>query len=214
MSDMGEDHAALMDRTYRVQRRFYDLTRAWFLLGRDRLIADLDAPAGARVLEVACGTGRNLAEIGRWFPGVHLHGLDISQEMLKSARARLEGRAELALADAAGFDAQALFGQPGFERVVLSYSLSMIPEWEAALEAALDCVAPGGSLHVVDFGDQADLPGWFRLGLRAWLARFHVSPRADLFDAAERLAARSGTCCDARRLFRGYAWSVTMTRPG
>ena len=37
-------HAALMDRTYRHQRLIYDATRAWFLLGRDHLIAHLDVP--------------------------------------------------------------------------------------------------------------------------------------------------------------------------
>ena len=213
MSDDGDRHAELMDRTYRVQRRFYDLTRARFLLGRDRLIADLDPPEGARVLEIACGTGRNLAEIGRRYPGVRLHGLDISSEMLKSARATLGDRAALALADATDFDAEALFGHEEFERVVLSYSLSMLPAWEAAREAALARVAPGGSLHVVDFGEQAGLPGWFRRGLRAWLARFHVAPRADLFEAAASLATRSGARCEARRLSRGYAWSLLLARP-
>lgn len=37
-------HAALMDATYRHQRRIYDVTRRHFLLGRDRLIAELDPP--------------------------------------------------------------------------------------------------------------------------------------------------------------------------
>lgn len=49
-------HAALMDRTYRHQRRIYDATRAYFLLGRDHLIAQLAPPEGGRVLEIACGT--------------------------------------------------------------------------------------------------------------------------------------------------------------
>jgi len=86
-------HAALMDATYRHQRRIYDVTRRHFLLGRDRLIAELDPPPGARVLEIACGTGRNLDLIGRRWPGCRLSGLDISQEMLASARARLGRRA-------------------------------------------------------------------------------------------------------------------------
>ena len=79
-------HAALMDQTYRHHRRIYDLTRAWFLLGRDHLIADLDVPAGGRVLEIACGTGRNLDHIARRYPGCALCGLDISEQMLASAR--------------------------------------------------------------------------------------------------------------------------------
>ena len=56
-ADVHSDHSALMDRTYRYQRFIYDLTRRYFLLGRDRSIRELDVPANANVLEVACGTG-------------------------------------------------------------------------------------------------------------------------------------------------------------
>ncbi len=140
-------HAALMDATYRHQRRIYDVTRRHFLLGRDRLIAELDPPPGARVLEIACGTGRNLDLIGRRWPGCRLSGLDISQEMLASARARLGRRATLALGDATRFEALPLFGTDRFERIVLSYALSMIPDWREALrEAALHLVPGGGCM--------------------------------------------------------------------
>ena len=70
-----------------------------------------------------------------------------------------------------------LFGVPGFSRIFVSYSLSMMPGWQAVLDRALGWVAPGGELHVVDFGGQEGLPGWFRLGLRQWLRLFHVTPR-------------------------------------
>ena len=47
---------------------------------------------------------------------------------------------------------------------MISYALSMIPPWREALAHALDVVAPGGSLEIVDFGDCAGLPrpvqGW------------------------------------------------------
>lgn len=206
-------HAALMDRTYRRQRRIYDLTRAGFLLGRDRLIAELDPPAGGRVLEIACGTGRNLDLIGRRRPDVALRGLDISQEMLASARARLGGRARLVRADACAFESRALFGEPGFDRVVLSYSLSMIPDWRRALAAALAATAPGGELHLVDFGTQARLPGWFRGGLRAWLARFHVTPRDDLAAEIAQAAETAGAAWRWRSLYRDYAQQAVLTRP-
>jgi S-adenosylmethionine-diacylgycerolhomoserine-N-methlytransferase len=75
-------HGALMDRVYRRQKHIYDLTRKFYLFGRDRLIAELDARPGASVLELGCGTGRNLAQIGARWPRVALHGLDISREML------------------------------------------------------------------------------------------------------------------------------------
>lgn len=152
-------HAALMDEVYRGQRHIYDFTRKYYLFGRDTLIEGLNARQGMRVLEVACGTGRNLAKIGKAWPGVRLYGLDISVEMLKSARAAVGNEARLGEGDACSFDPQALLGEAAFDRIVLSYSLSMIPDWEGAYAHAASLLAPGGELHVVDFGDLGGLPG-------------------------------------------------------
>lgn len=213
----GADHARAMDAQYALQRHVYDLTRKYYLLGRDRLIRELAVPVGGSVLEVGVGTGRNLALAAKQFPDARLFGLDISAEMLKSAqvnmaRAGAMERTLLGRADATAFDPQALFGEPGFDRVYVSYSLSMIPQWEAALAQALSVVEPGGSLHIVDFGQQEGLPGWFRTGLRAWLTKFHVTPRADLFAVAERIAAAQGATARTRSLYRGYAWEVMIAR--
>src|SRR5215469_4205976 len=95
------DHAALMDSVYRRQRYIYDFTRKYYLFGRDRLIRELALAPGARVVEVGCGTGRNLVQIARRYPEAKLFGLDASSEMLKSAthslkRAGLESRVALA----------------------------------------------------------------------------------------------------------------------
>lgn len=209
----ARDHAALMDSVYRGQRHIYDLTRKYYLFGRDRLIAGLDARPGSAVLEIGCGTGRNLALVGRRWPGAALHGLDLSSEMLKSARATLGGKGALALGDATAFSSQTLFGRAGFDRVILSYATSMIPDWRAALEQAVAVLAPGGSLHIVDFGDLAGLPQPFRALLRKWLAWFHVTPRLDLADAATSLAARHGLSCKAERGMLGYYRLITLTCP-
>ncbi|MFM7378860.1 MAG: class I SAM-dependent methyltransferase [Erythrobacter sp.] len=197
-------HAALMDEVYRGQRHIYDFTRKYYLFGRDTLIARLDARPGMRVLEVACGTGRNLAKVARAWPRVRLFGLDISSEMLKSARAALGGEARLGEGDACAFDPQSLLGEPAFERIVLSYSLSMIPDWQGALAHAAGQLAPGGSLHVVDFGDLGGLPGLFAKGLRAWLAKFHVAPRVDLPEVAASIASARGLSLESKRGPLGY----------
>lgn len=185
-------HAALMDEVYRGQRHIYDFTRKYYLLGRDTLIAGLDAWPGMRVLEVACGTGRNLAKVAKAWPGVRLYGLDISSEMLKSARAALGEDARLGEGDACAFNPTSLLGEPQFERIVLSYSLSMIPDWEGALDHAAGLLAPGGTLHIVDFGDLSGLPRPLAAALRAWLAKFHVEPRAAMPGVAARIASARG----------------------
>ncbi|MGJ8479162.1 class I SAM-dependent methyltransferase [Sphingobium yanoikuyae] len=203
-------HGQLMDGVYRYQRHIYDLTRKYYLLGRDGLIADLDPPAGGAVLEIGCGTGRNLIAVGKAWPKARLYGVDISDAMLDTARvsvarAGMADRVTLAQGDACGFDPQALFGRASFERVFISYALSMIPEWEMALVQAARCVAPGGKLEIVDFGQQDELPALWKRALFGWLERFHVSPRRELNGAINRLAQDMGGFPHVRMLYRGYA---------
>ncbi len=81
------DAAALMDRMYRRQRHIYDLSRKFYLLGRDEAIARLRPAPGDKVLEIACGTGRNLIQLARAYPEARLFGLDVSREMLATAAA-------------------------------------------------------------------------------------------------------------------------------
>ena len=109
--EQPSSHAALMDGVYRYQRHVYDLTRKYYLLGRDRLIERLDVPPGGTVLELGCGTGRNLARAARAYPDARFFGLDISAGMLETAavavrREGLSGRVALARGDASDFDAQ------------------------------------------------------------------------------------------------------------
>jgi S-adenosylmethionine-diacylgycerolhomoserine-N-methlytransferase len=203
-------NGAHMDAIYRVQRHFYDLTRKPYLLGRDVMIAGLAVPQGGTVLEIGCGTARNLLCISRRYPSARCFGVDVSSVMLQTARASITrqgagSKVQVALADATDFDPVSLFGVARFDRVVISYALSMIPEWDAAFVAAAGLLAPGGSLHVADFGDQHGLPGWFRKGLFAGLEMFSVTPRLDLAERADGIARALGHDCRFRHLYRGYA---------
>ena len=198
-------HADLMDSTYRYQRLFYDITRRYYLLGRDHLIVRLEPHRGARILEVACGTGRNLARTSRRYPEAELYGMDISQQMLLSARKTLGEAAQLKQGDACTFDGRALFDCDGFDRVVISYGMSMIPDWQGAIRNAAAQLRPGGELHIVDFGDQRGLPLWFRKILFAWLDRFHVTPREMLEEVLRQIAGEMALECNHTPLFRGYA---------
>ncbi|MEI9924051.1 MAG: class I SAM-dependent methyltransferase [Bradyrhizobium sp.] len=69
-----------MNRMYRRQRHIYDGTRRYYLLGRDQLISGLQPGAGASVLEIGCGTGRNLVLAGRLYPDARFFGIDVSTE--------------------------------------------------------------------------------------------------------------------------------------
>lgn len=211
----SDDHAAGMDRMYRHTRHVYDLTRKYYLLGRDRLVRDLDLPEGGTVLEIGCGTGRNLIAVARAWPKARIHGVDISEEMLKTARAAiaaagLSDRVSVARADAVTLDPAPLFGRAAFDRVYFSYTLSMIPDWTGALARALDLVAPTGRFHAVDFGRFERLPRFVKSVMLWWLTRFHVTPRDTLDTALETAAAARGRAVTIERPFLGYAQSAVV----
>lgn len=209
-------HAERMDRQYRYQRHLYDLTRKYYLFGRDRLLKQIPAEAGQSILEVGCGTGRNIEHMARLYPHARFFGLDISKEMLETAHRRFARKGvsapRLHVADAASFSAGE-FGETGFDHIVISYALSMIPAWERAVECSLAALKPGGSLHVVDFGQQERLPLLFRRLLRGWLERFHVQPRADLFEVMRSAAQRRGATLQTATPYGGYAWIGVAKMP-
>ncbi|MFM1815850.1 MAG: hypothetical protein RLZ98_2545 [Pseudomonadota bacterium] len=206
-----------MDGIYRYQRYIYNATRKYYLLGRDRMLAELNVPAGGTILEPGCGTGRNLILAARRYPDAQLYGFDISSEMLKTARTAIEragfsDRITVTEGDATNFDPQAMFGVSDFDRVFISYSLSMIPPWKEALPAAMKAVAAGGSLHIVDFGQLEGWPKFVRAGLYAWLRQFTVHPRAELEVVLGELARTEAAKLKFEKLYRGYAEYAILTR--
>ena len=216
MSETG--HASLMDGVYKYQRHFYDLTRKYYLLGRDRMLDNLQVPDGGSVIEIGCGTGRNLIKAARRYPKAKLYGVDISDEMLKTARSNIEkaglsDRIELGQGDATNFSSEEIFGVPTFDRAFISYALSMIPDWQGTIRHSATLIGAGGALHVVDFGQQERMPGWFRSMLFAWLDKFHVEPRADMGDVLREVAGGQAAEAAYDSIYRGYAVLGSLKRP-
>ena len=213
------DAAQHMDGIYRYQRYIYDATRKYYLLGRDRMIAGLSPPPGGTVLEIGCGTGRNLILAAKRYPNAQFYGFDISNEMLTTARASvaragLADRIKLAQGDATSFDVQEMFGIASVDRAFCSYTLSMIPPWEAVLPQAVQCVGPTGSVHVVDFGDMGGWPKWFGSAMYAWLSKFTVYPRESLESALQAAADDAGARLSFEVLYRRYAQLGVITKAG
>jgi S-adenosylmethionine-diacylgycerolhomoserine-N-methlytransferase len=200
-----------MDKMYRHQRYFYDLTRKYYLLGRDRLLGEMKPESGENILEIGCGTGRNLIVLARRHPSANFFGLDASAEMLRTARAKTEA-AKLsnvtlkhALADDFSFDKTFALSAP-FDAVFFSYSISMIPAWREAIANALENLKPDGSFYIVDFYDQKDLPRWFRKILKGWLKQFHVQFWGDLIPHLESLEKRGAGKLKVTSIARRYAF--------
>ncbi len=209
-------HAALMDRNYRFQRHIYDATRKYYLLGRDPMISGLAVPRQGLGPRDRLWHGQK--------PVPRRQTLSIAQNssastsphaMLEKASATLAkeglaGRTKLAQGDATTFEAKTLFGVKKFDRIFISYALSMIPDWEGAVAAALRALSPQGSLHIVEFGQQERLPRLFKYGLHAWLRKYHVTPRHNLRAELHRQASEAGRTLRFDRLYRDYVWLAVI----
>jgi len=125
---------------YDLQIRFFE--RVLFGDGR----AWVCSQAEGEVLEIAVGTGRNLAH---YPPQVRLTGIELSPAMLELAgrRAQQVGRqADLRVGDAQALD----FEDERFDTVVCTLSLCTIPDERAAVAEAKRVLRPGGRFLLLE----------------------------------------------------------------
>ena len=175
MADAKRDHRAFLNRYYGISRHFYDLTRKYYLFGRDAILQELLQEDWRRLIDVGVGTGRNLRILRARRPQAEYGGIDASDEMLDHTRSRAPW-AKLVHGFAEDVDLTQVFDGERPDRILFSYCLSMVGDPVAALRNAQRALAPGGKVVVVDFGDLEGFPGLFRVALRKWLDTFHVKP--------------------------------------
>jgi len=162
---------------YRFHAPVYDWTRWIFLHGRNFAARCLDLKPHDAVLEVGCGTGLNFRHVIERIDPQRgaLVGLDFSRDMLAKARKRRarKGWTHLQLVRS---DATRMRFRRPFDAVLFGYSLTMIPDWNRALDNAFELLRPGGRLVILDF---SAFRGWGALGAlpRAWLRLHHVETK-------------------------------------
>lgn len=143
---------AALDGFYRWHARIYDWTRPFLLFGRGAAADALEAHSGHLVLDVGCGTGASLPRLAK--TGASVVGIECIESMRRRAQARVLGRG---LGGRVHFDGRPYGAHAGYEgrvdRILFSYSLSMIPLFAAILERARRDLRAGGRIVVLDFLD-------------------------------------------------------------
>lgn len=207
------DATARMDRKYCYQRYVYDLSRKYYLFGRDTLLNDIVLQADENLLELGCGTARNLTKLAYRYPIAQFFGVDASALMLDMARKNLQkvhygNSIQLKQGLAEQISWRDLNLTEPFDHILFSYVLSMLPDWERALEHALTLLKPQGCLHIVDFSDQATMPSYLRKSLLTWLDWFDVHPHPSMLQKLTTLAqAQHADLCVQQLPYR-YAFLV------
>ena len=147
-----EHREALVDRWFTGTGKSYDRVVAWTTLGLDgywkkKLLAAMPDRA-ERVLDLACGTGIVLEKLAKKYPDARLVGVDLTEEYLAVARAKLTER---------GIDAELIHSNAetapltgSFDAVCSSY----IPKYVdpiALLERITPHLEPGATVVLHDF---------------------------------------------------------------
>lgn len=184
----GKDHASRMESFYAGQAGAYDDFRKRLLQGRQELWNAIEAPVDGVWVDMGGGTGSNLEYFGDRIARLKkVYVVDLSHSLLAVARQRM---AERGWHNAQAVEADATIFQPAdgpVDVVTFSYSLTMIPDWFAAIENALAMLKPGGLIGVVDFYVSRKFPSdglrrhsWFTRNFwPVWFGNDNVFPSAD-----------------------------------
>lgn len=185
----GGTHEERLGSFYQGQADHYDAFRKRMLHGREELMESLPAKSGQIWIDIGAGTGENAEMMGQRlcaFQAVHL--VDLCVPLLEIAKRRIEknGWTNVRTVHA---DAIAYRPEEQADLITFSYSLTMIPDWFAALENAYAMLKPGGRIGVVDFyvsrkypdepfvrhswGTRSFWPLWFASD-NVWLNRDHL----------------------------------------
>jgi S-adenosylmethionine-diacylgycerolhomoserine-N-methlytransferase len=148
----GDDHAARMESFYAGQASAYDKFRQRLLPGRDEMLRALGELRGDVWVDMGGGTGGNLEFLGERISHLQkAYVVDLSPSLLEVAGKRIE-RMQWDNAAVVEADATTYVPPEGqVDLVTFSYSLTMIPDWFAALEHAWSILRPGGRIGIVDF---------------------------------------------------------------
>lgn len=184
----GKTHAERMESFYGGQAKNYDSFRKRLLHGREELWKSLPKPEGGIWVDMGGGTGSNIENLADDIDKLEkVYVVDLSESLLKVADERFKERGWSNVTTAAADATKFTPAEQQVDVVTFSYSLTMIPDWFAAIENAKRILKPGGVIGVVDFyvsrkypGEGHKKHGWFtRSFWPVWFASDNVYPNPD-----------------------------------
>lgn len=179
-----------MRDAYRRWAPVYDLTFGSIAEAGRRHVARIINRRKGSVLEVGVGTGLSLRCYG---DHLSITGIDLSPDMLKKARARVE---RLELGNIAGLhemDASALaFPDESFDTVVAMYVITVVPNAERVMRELERVCATGGEVILVNHFSQEE-------GVRSFFER-KIAPIAGFIGWRSVFAVDRVLVCDDLRL--------------
>lgn len=148
----GKSHAERLDNFYSGQMNDYDNFRKRLLRGRTEMMNSVPVSDGAVWVDMGGGTGANLENICDKIPTLKsVYIVDLASSLLEVAQKRVEEH-QWENVHIQNDDATTFTPPEGYADIVtFSYSLTMIPDWYAAMDNALRILKPGGVIGVVDF---------------------------------------------------------------
>ena len=152
---------------------------------RPRAVTRLDLKAGDRVLEVGCGTGRNLPYLSQAVgPDGYVYGIDISEGMLAKAREACDKNGwtnvTLIRSDAAEYELP-----EAVDGAIFSLSYCTMRRRKQALRYAWQQLKPGGRLVMLDAKVLTGSIGRLTYPLLSWILKLTVLGNPDVEELSD-----------------------------
>jgi demethylmenaquinone methyltransferase/2-methoxy-6-polyprenyl-1,4-benzoquinol methylase len=203
----------------RVRKRYDGMARAYAATGqlivahRQEATVALGVQPGEHILDLACGPGVNFKSILKDLgTGGLLVGLDYSSGMIEQAQQRVKVNEWSNATPLLGDAARLPFADCEFDRVLGTYSFSVIPDYQQAFDEVARVLKPGGTLVVLD-GKSCKGPLRFLNPLVNLLARAPVSDltRPLTYEIAQRFQVARTTEYDFGFTFLAIAYKKKVT---
>ncbi len=162
------------EKIYNTHSKFYDLTRKFFLFNRKKAIELLDVQKQDKIIDLACGTGLNIPLLLKKTSSENIFGIDYSEAMLKKARKKYPD-VKFFRGDASDYN---IFYK--FDKIICTYSMSMIDDWKKTILNAKNSLKDNGIFVILDFYKWNGTIKLFYPIFKSWLEKYGVNPEKNL----------------------------------